>query len=329
MTQKANLDLMDGSYACLKASAKSYTGCCADALLAPFVGREGSEITVALKAEDIGFTKDQLTVTIGWINAPVTALTKKEVTDSSLEHAEVKCKGGKVPRGTYDLRVTSSNQGEASGPGPGFMQPRVEVLGGIDSVSPSKGSVAGGRLATIKGWGFSKNTVVTFGNDAPCEIISSSYDTIECIPPGVEGVNTTTVDDFKAAKMDMRVYVRTDSRPWMVLQAAGSNSRTTRVSMHGLRTDIIYTLTAGISVAIWDLEKNVQASATKTYATGTEHYESRDLATVLSKLDANHLVIIVSHGNWHSRLTRDLVDQVTQALTLTLTQTLTLTLTLT
>ena len=269
----------------------------------------GTDIIVTIKAEDIGFTKDQLTVKIGGMNAPVTALTKKTVAGSDLEHADVKCKGGKIPRGTYDLHVISSNQGEASGPGPGFMQPRVEVLGGIDSVTPSKGSVAGGRLAIIKGWGFSKQTVVTFGNDAPCKIVSSSYDTIECIPPGVEGLNTTTVDDFKAAKMDMGVYVRTDSRPWMVLQAAGSNSRSTRVSMHGLRTDIIYTITAGLSVAIWDLEKNVQAFVTKTYATGSANYESHALATALSKLEANHLVIIVSHANWYSRLTRDLVDQ--------------------
>ena len=53
--------------------------------------------------------------------------------------------------------------------------------------------------------------------------------------------------------------------------------------MHGLRTDIIYTITAGLSVAIWDLEKNVQAFVTKTYATGSANYESHALATALSK----------------------------------------------
>ena len=309
MTQKADPTVMDGSFECQKATAKAHTGCCADALVAPFVGREGSEITVAIKAEHIGFTKDQLTVTVGEIEAPVTAMKKKTVKHSTLQHADIICKGGKVPRGTYNLRVTSSNQGEASGPGPGFMQPRVEVLGGIDSVSPSKGSVAGGRLATIKGWGFSTKTMVTFGDDAPCEVVSASYDTIECVPPGLQGVNTSTLKAIDAAKTDMRVYVGTETRPKMVLQSAGSNSRTTRVSLSGLRTDIIYTITAGLSVAVWDLEKNVQAFATKTFPTGSANYESHALATFLSKLEANHLVIIASHGDWYTRLTRDLVDQ--------------------
>ena len=308
MTQKANLDVMEGSYECEKASEQAYTGCCADALLAPYVGRAGSQITVSINAEDIGFTKEQITVTIGDIEASVTALNRKTVTNSDLQHADIICKSGKVPRGTYDLRVVSSNQGEASGPGPGFMQPRVEVLGGIDSVTPSTGSVAGGRLVTIKGWGFSAKTMVYFDGDNECKVLNASYDTIECIPPGVEGVNTTSIDTMDPSKTDMRVYVGTQSRPPMILQAAGSNLRTTRVTLEGLRTDIIYTITPGLHVAVWDLEKNVRAFPTKTYATGAANYESHALATFLSKLDANHLVIIVSHSLWDKHLTADLVD---------------------
>ena len=309
MTQNANPEFMDGSYECLSAGDVAGIGCCADSLLAPKVGREGSTITVAIKAEDIGFTKDQLTVTVGGIDAPVTAMKSKTVLDSDLQHAEITCKGGQVPRGTYDLRVTSSNQGEASGPGPGFMQPRVEVLGGIDSVTPSTGSVAGGRLATIKGWGFSGKTRVTFGDDAECKVTSTSYSEITCIPPGVQGVNTTSVDKFTASKTDINVFVGTNSRGKLVIQSAGSNLRTTRVKLHGVSPDLIYTITAGLSVTVWDLEKNVQAFPTKTYATGTANYESQALGTFLSKLSSNHMAIIVSHGVWHKQLTKDLVDQ--------------------
>ena len=192
------------------------------------------------------------------------------------------------------------------------MQPRVEVLGGVDSVTPSTGSMAGGRLTTIKGWGFSARSIVTFGNSAPCKVSSASYDTITCTPPGVDGVETldpANLGTFVEAKTDLRVHVGTQSRGQMVLQAAGSNSRTTRVTMEGVSPDIIYTITAGLSVAVWDLEKNVQAFPTKTYATGTASYESQALAAFLSKLDTNHLAIIVSHGDWYHHLTQDLVDE--------------------
>ncbi|TRY58767.1 hypothetical protein DNTS_034596, partial [Danionella cerebrum] len=64
---------------------------------------------------------------------------------------------------------------------------------GVTSISPKTGSVAGGTVLTVSGYGFSKDTNVTIGLQ-PCSVLEAEFSELRCIvPAGSEGDQTVTL----------------------------------------------------------------------------------------------------------------------------------------
>ena len=112
-----------------------------------------------------------------------------EITSISNITASIGCTLGPVPAGSYTVRVITP-VGEAM-----FTDsPVVYSIAELISLTPTSGSAEGGNIITITGYGFSSQTSnnrVLFGTES-CQIIYSSYSTIQCVAPsGTMGDNVT------------------------------------------------------------------------------------------------------------------------------------------
>ena len=164
-----------------------------------------------------------------------------------------------TPKGTYDLNIACASTGRATGPGPAYATPRITLDGGVDSVTPGKGSVGGGRDVTIAGWGFSDKTIVTIGG-RPCAQISSKYSEIKCVPPG------SGSEKILSSNADIEIFVGAVGRPKLKLQA-GSTLRASKVFLGS--EEIIHTARTGLSVVVLDLDQYKPVQEVQTFQTGT------------------------------------------------------------
>ncbi|XP_076865903.1 fibrocystin-L-like isoform X2 [Brachyhypopomus gauderio] len=79
---------------------------------------------------------------------------------------------------------------------------------GVTSIVPTAGSITGGTILTISGYGFSQDTLVTVGN-ASCDIINRSLQQLTCrVPPGPEGAQVVTLvtGDMQVEANDFFIY---------------------------------------------------------------------------------------------------------------------------
>ena len=113
-----------------------------------------------------------------------------EITNTSNDtssSSSITCTFNPIEAGSYNLKVVMSF-GEAM-----FINSLVVTSeGGIISLTPNSGSVEGGTILTISGYGFSSqksNNIVLIGSQ-PCHIVYSSYSNVQCITPPQETVDS-------------------------------------------------------------------------------------------------------------------------------------------
>ena len=109
-----------------------------------------------------------------------------EVTDVSNITSSINCTFDPIEAGSYSITVVASIGAAAFS-----SSPVVTSEGGIASITPTTGSIEGGTILTISGYGFSSQTssnIVYIGSQ-PCRIIYSNYSTIQCVTPASESVD--------------------------------------------------------------------------------------------------------------------------------------------
>ena len=109
-----------------------------------------------------------------------------EVTDVSNITSSINCTFEPVEAGTYAIMVVTYVGAAA------FSIPSlVTSEGGITSLTPTTGSMEGGTILTINGYGFSNqlsNNDVYIGSQ-PCQVIYSNYSVIQCVTPASESAD--------------------------------------------------------------------------------------------------------------------------------------------
>ncbi|XP_056273684.1 fibrocystin-L-like [Pseudoliparis swirei] len=98
------------------------------------------------------------------------------------------CRLGAASAGTYPVSVSFPSLGNSGGDVFLFTYQLV-----VSSFAPLSGSVAGGTVLTVTGFGFGENAAVTVGGDE-CAVVDASYTELRCrTPPGTAGPQSVTV----------------------------------------------------------------------------------------------------------------------------------------
>ncbi|KAK3587658.1 hypothetical protein CHS0354_042441 [Potamilus streckersoni] len=114
----------------------------------------------------------------------------KECTITMATTTSINCNVGNGPIGSYKVEVTVSGKGRASHPtGSAVM---FQYTAGINSMSPSSGSLGGGTALTMTGYGFAEDAAVQVGTDL-CIITSINPAQIVCVTPASATNQTVTV----------------------------------------------------------------------------------------------------------------------------------------
>uniref|UniRef100_A0A8C5F806 PKHD1 like 1, tandem duplicate 1 n=1 Tax=Gadus morhua TaxID=8049 RepID=A0A8C5F806_GADMO len=97
------------------------------------------------------------------------------------------CSVGRAPAGTYPVWITFPSLGRVR------YQGNFTNLLNVTSISPLSGSVAGGTLLTVSGFGFGEDTVVTVGGEE-CSVVDLRFDELACRTPAASaGSQSVTV----------------------------------------------------------------------------------------------------------------------------------------
>ncbi|XP_026156055.1 fibrocystin-L-like [Mastacembelus armatus] len=134
-----------------------------------------------------------LTVTgTGFSNETASIMVGKAVCQVERVNATAQvCRLGSASAGTYPVSVSFPSLGNARYADGNNLQFTYQLI--VSSFSPLSGSVAGGTLLTVSGFGFSQNTTVTVGSEE-CEVVHASDTELKCrTPPGTAGSQTVTV----------------------------------------------------------------------------------------------------------------------------------------
>ncbi|XP_061110160.1 fibrocystin-L-like isoform X2 [Conger conger] len=146
----------------------------------PTLGSHTLGTVVTITGSD--FSGENATVLIGDVECSVL-----QISDSSLT-----CQVGNASAGTYPVSVSFAGLGHAQYRGETGLNFTNQL--GVVSISPSSGSIAGGTLLTVTGYGFSSHTVVLIGAQR-CPIVSADWDLLQCrTPPGTAGSLAVTVE---------------------------------------------------------------------------------------------------------------------------------------
>ncbi|CUG86306.1 membrane-associated protein, putative [Bodo saltans] len=140
------------------------------------------------------------TVTVGGQPCNVTSQTSTQLV----------CTMPFVTAGSKRVIVSIATTGQASG-----VAKYVNVLTVVDGISPSSGSINGGNVLSINGFGFDPaSTQVQVGN-ATCAIVSVAFDLITCIVPslGAEGAASVRVLTSNARAYILPTSYQYDAKP--------------------------------------------------------------------------------------------------------------------
>ncbi len=116
------------------------------------------------------------------------------VIDGSLVQGSIiNCTVTDTPAGVHPIYITVAGRGTAR------TSLSYTSLLAVNSISPSFGSFAGGERVVIKGAGFASDStvnsiknIVSFGINETCTLVSQSYDTIVCLTPPVNTMESLT-----------------------------------------------------------------------------------------------------------------------------------------
>ncbi|XP_062266639.1 PKHD1 like 1, tandem duplicate 1 [Platichthys flesus] len=147
--------------------------------ISPSQGSNG--LGTLLTVTGTGFANENASIMVGQVRCHV------EQTTSTSQV----CRLGRASAGTYPVSVTFPSLGNtryASGNTSYFTYQLI-----VSSFSPLSGSLGGGTLLTVKGFGFSPNTSVTLGS-VECLLVYTSDTELRCrTPAGLNGSQTVTV----------------------------------------------------------------------------------------------------------------------------------------
>ncbi|XP_030644362.1 PKHD1 like 1, tandem duplicate 1 [Chanos chanos] len=128
-----------------------------------------------------GFAGENATVMLGDIEC-----STLQVTDTSLT-----CGVGPRSAGVYPVSVNFFRLGYARYPEGSIFNFTYQM--GVTSIAPASGSVTGGTILTVSGYGFSRETEVIIGNET-CDIITVNLNELRCrVAPGTVGPQTVTL----------------------------------------------------------------------------------------------------------------------------------------
>ncbi|XP_038580507.1 PKHD1 like 1, tandem duplicate 1 [Micropterus salmoides] len=101
------------------------------------------------------------------------------------------CRLGSNSAGTYPVLVSFPSLGNTRYAGDSMLNFTYQLI--VSSFTPLSGSVAGGTLLTVRGFGFNQNTTVTVGSEE-CTVVLASDTELKCrTPAGIAGPQTVTL----------------------------------------------------------------------------------------------------------------------------------------
>ncbi|XP_066530272.1 fibrocystin-L-like [Hoplias malabaricus] len=178
----------DCSFSWSQAKTPSVTG------ISPSQG--ASELGTVLTIVGSGFVDGNASVLIGSVQCSVL-----QITNTSLS-----CSVGRASAGVYPVSVSFPELGNALYPAGNTFN--FTYLMGITSIDPTAGSVTGGTIITVSGFGFGDDAVASIGNTS-CDVINVNLNQIRCrVPAGLAGAQTVTLSSggMEATANDSFIY---------------------------------------------------------------------------------------------------------------------------
>ncbi|XP_076157842.1 PKHD1 like 1, tandem duplicate 1 [Alosa pseudoharengus] len=178
-----------------------------------------SNLGTVLTISGSGFDDTNATVWIGHTECTVTQVTDTQVT----------CSVGPAPAGTYPVILSLPGLGQARYQGD---QPfNITSQLSVSSVSPIAGSLTGGTVLTVEGFGFGWGTEVTIGSET-CEVLEVNLHMVTCrVPPGSLGAQSVTVTVGDMSQVASQTFNYSDG---LTATITSISPQTTSVSGHRL-----------------------------------------------------------------------------------------------
>ncbi|XP_044191170.1 PKHD1 like 1, tandem duplicate 1 [Thunnus albacares] len=147
--------------------------------ISPSQGSNG--LGTLLTVTGTGFSSENASIMVGKAKCHVEQITATTQV----------CRLGSSSAGTYPVSVSFPSLGNSRFVGDSILHFTYQLI--VSSFSPVSGSVAGGTLLTVTGFGFSENTRVTVGSEE-CTVVHASDTELKCrTPAGTAGSQTVTV----------------------------------------------------------------------------------------------------------------------------------------
>ncbi|XP_040908783.1 LOW QUALITY PROTEIN: PKHD1 like 1, tandem duplicate 1 [Toxotes jaculatrix] len=147
--------------------------------ISPSQGSNG--LGTLLTVTGTGFSNENASIMVGQARCHVEQITATTQV----------CRLGSASAGTYPVSVRFPSLGNSRYEGGNIPYFTYQLI--VSSFSPLSGSVAGGTLLTVRGFGFSQNTTVAVGS-GECTVVQASDSELKCrTPAGTPGSQAVTV----------------------------------------------------------------------------------------------------------------------------------------
>uniref|UniRef100_A0A8D0AJK6 PKHD1 like 1 n=1 Tax=Sander lucioperca TaxID=283035 RepID=A0A8D0AJK6_SANLU len=140
------------------------------------------------------------------------------------------CRLGSASAGSYPVFIGFPSLGDSRSTGGNIFHFTYQLI--VSSFSPLSGSVAGGTLLTVRGFGFSQNSTVTVGSDE-CTVVHASDTELKCRTPAGTGSQIITV---MVGNMSQTAGSSFTYDTNLTAQISGLSPRTTTVIGHEVLT---------------------------------------------------------------------------------------------
>ncbi|KAG9339164.1 hypothetical protein JZ751_024022 [Albula glossodonta] len=221
-----------------------------------------------------GFSSENVTVLIGHIKCTVL-----QVDNSSLT-----CRVGNVSAGTYPVSLSFAGLGHTQYSGNTKFNFTSQM--GVFSISPASGSIAGGTLLTVIGYGFGRHTMVLVGMQT-CAVVSVHLDQIQCrTPPGMAGAHYVSLEtpEMSVSASDPFIY--------------NASLTPVIISMHPLKSTVL----GHTSLTIQGTNFEGQGSYDSVFIGETEcrieQWSSSNITCLLPQLPPAMYEVHVQVGTW-------------------------------
>ncbi|XP_072530724.1 PKHD1 like 1, tandem duplicate 1 [Salminus brasiliensis] len=231
-----------------------------------------SALNTVLTISGSGFVDGNASVQIGNVQCSVLQVTPTSLT----------CSVGPDRAGLYPVTVSFPQLGYALYPGGNPFNFTYQM--GATSIEPTTGSVTGGTVITVSGYGFGSNTTATIGN-ASCDVISVDLNQLRCRVPAGSGVQNLTLKSGEMTAVASSVFTY-DSALTAIITDVSPQTTT----VFGNRTLIVTGInfenqTNGSSVLIGNVDCEVL------------HWASENITCLLPTLPPGLYNVSVSMGN--------------------------------